>query len=87
MDYQAVETNLNTVMARVAPLVSEIDANDIREFVQAGEYGLAFELLCHALATGQQPISAEVYALIDTLGSQLELDSCRWELLKPFIKA
>jgi hypothetical protein len=36
MDYQAVETNLNTVMARVAPLVSEIDANDIREFVQAG---------------------------------------------------
>jgi hypothetical protein len=82
-DYQTLEQKLNAVVTAVGPQLSTMDAHDIREFITAGEYGLAFDLLCHALLQSHHPVTAEAYTLIDQLGRQMELDPRTWEAIKP----
>ncbi|MGH8072216.1 MAG: MafI family immunity protein [Candidatus Entotheonellia bacterium] len=84
-DYQTLEQKLNAVVTAAGPQLSTMDAHDIREFITAGEYGLAFDLLCHALLQSHHPVTAEAYTLIDQLGKQMELDPRTWEPIKPLI--
>jgi hypothetical protein len=84
-DYKTLEQKLNAVVTAVGPQLSAMDAHDIREFIIAGEYGLAFDLLCHALLQGRHPVPAEAYTLIDELGRQMELAPRTWEPIKPLI--
>jgi len=84
-DYQTLEQKLNAVITAVGPQLSAIDVHDIREFITAGEYGLAFDLLCHALLQSHHSVPAEAYILIDELGRKMELNPRTWESIKPLI--
>jgi hypothetical protein len=84
-DYQTLEQKLNAVVTAVGPRLSATDAHDIREFIIAGKYGPAFDLLCHALLQGHHPVTAEAYTLIDELGRQVELDPRTWKSRNPLI--
>lgn len=61
------------------------DKKDIDEYINHGEWGLAFEALCVAIEGDRINISQNDYKTIRTLGSQMEMDHELWSGLTKYI--
>lgn len=58
------------------------DKNDINEYLDHNELGLAFEVLCASIERGKIKISQKDYEIINTLGIHMEMDNNLWINLK-----
>lgn len=73
---------LNEILPIVAEVLSENQKEDIRMFINAGEWGLAFETLCEFLYEEELPIAPKAYGLLEETESLLKLNSSLLENLK-----
>jgi hypothetical protein len=76
--YRGLEEGIRALLAKLRTVLSAEETNEVEEFLDAGEYGLALETLCWALRTENKLISAEVVEGISKLAEQMELDSGVW---------
>lgn len=81
IDYGRLEARLREILNADLPDVAASDRGDIQEYIDHGEYGLAFELLCAVLKDVQNPISLAVYEALVQAGVTMGLDSKQWESL------
>ena len=58
------------------------DRQDIDEYLDHNELGLAFEVLCVSIERYKIKISQKDYEIINTLGIQMEMDNDLWFSLK-----
>jgi len=66
---------------------SKIDftLDEVRSFLNAGEEGLAFELLADNLYEFQFPLRSELYAEFEAIGPSIGIPSGRWAFLKEMV--
>ena len=62
--------------------IAKKDKQDIDEYLDHNELGLAFEVLCVSIERYKIKISQKDYESINTLGTQMEMDSNLWFSLK-----
>ena len=82
-DYKAVEEKLNRVISHFALQLGDEGVTEVSDFISYGEYGEAFDLLCHILAQKRLPIPPDIYELLVGLGKQMELEASVWRQLEP----
>lgn len=62
--------------------ITKKDKQDIDEYLEHNELGLAFEVLCVSIERDKIKISQKDYEIINTLGLQMEMDNNLWFSLK-----
>jgi hypothetical protein len=68
-------------------MLSANESNDIREFIDGGQYALAIEALCDSLVDENRHVTVELYARIHTLAQQLDgVDPYVVERLRDFVR-
>jgi hypothetical protein len=82
-DYESVEKKLRIVLAYFATRLTGEFVDQITEFIDHDEYGEAYDLLCHILASENQRMQPDIYAMIVELGQQMKMSNDIWEKLKP----
>jgi len=81
-DYKFLEQNLAALLAMLESRLSKEEIDDLNSYVDAGEYGVAFQYLCEILVRRNQPIPPEAYKLCDSLGTRMQLDPQIWAGLR-----
>ncbi|MFI5494258.1 MafI family immunity protein [Actinoplanes sp. NPDC051859] len=72
MDFRQAQADILAVL-RDSPIVRDSVVANVREFVQVGEIGHAFDTLCSWLYEDELPISRALYQRLSTLSAQLEM--------------
>lgn len=62
--------------------IAKKDKQDIDEYLDHNELGLAFEVLCISIERYKIKISQKDYEIINALGIQMEMDNNLWFSLK-----
>ena len=62
-----IANKLNEVLSDIAPVLSEIQQDDIRIYISAGEWLLALETLCEFLIEDEFPITLKTYLLFQEI--------------------
>ena len=83
-DYGELEARLNSILSEGGGWLSPEESEEVRGFIDVGEYGLAFETLCGIIVEEGKSISPEVYRRLVQLGQLMKLDEQTWLKLKPF---
>jgi hypothetical protein len=83
-DYGELEARLNSLLSEGGGWLSREEVQEVREFIDVGEYGLAFETLCGIIVEEDKSISPEVYRQLAELGGLMKMDEQAWSSLKPF---
>lgn len=58
------------------------DIESITEYLEHGEWGIAFEVLCSAIEYDKIPILIVHYTEIEQIGKYMEMDKELWEVFK-----
>jgi hypothetical protein len=82
-DYESLEKKLRVVLSYFATKLRSELVDEIREFIEHREYGVAYELLCHLITSENQRIPPNIFKMIVELGQQMELPNDVWEKLEP----
>ena len=82
-DFESLEKKLRIVLAYFATKLKGEVVDQVGEFIEYGEYGEAYELLCHVAVSENQPIPPNIYEMIVELGQQMKLSNDVWEKLTP----
>ena len=86
-DYESLEKKLRIVLAYFATQLKGEFVEQITEFIDHNEYGEAYDLLCHTIASENQRMPPNIYEMIVELGQQMKLSNDVWERLKPLVTA
>lgn len=62
--------------------IGKKDRENIDEYLDHNEWGLAFEVLCAVIQESNIKISQENYEIINMIGNQMELDHKLWSALE-----
>lgn len=79
------------ICERIALLAESINAlprkdyNDVSEFLEHNEWGVAFEIICSALDQDRINITEQVFREIENIGAEMKLEPELWEVLKPLV--
>ena len=81
-DYKKLEADLNEILvAMISFTPSQIE--EVKQFLSAGEYGVAFETLCGIANEENKPVPVELRPKVRKLAEQMEIDPIWWtELVK-----
>jgi hypothetical protein len=79
-NYHKIETRLTTLLNWITSTTHDINVDDVREYIDVGEYGLAYDALCSILSLFDAPIPADIRAEIITLGDLMNIDPRSWGL-------
>jgi hypothetical protein len=82
-NYELLENGLRAIVARYREQLKAEHLKDVTDFIDVGEYGEAFDLLCCVIANAQQRVPADVYETLATLGREMRLDEKLWTGLLP----
>ena len=58
----------------------KIDIDSITEYLEHGEWGIAFELLCSAIEFDKIEITHLIYLEIKEMGEHMHMDEDLWEV-------
>lgn len=78
-DYQRIEKLFSRLLALITPTFSEAEVTEVREFIDAGEYGLALETLADIVIDESKRISTEEAKLVYELADEMHLDRKQYE--------
>lgn len=81
-DYKQLEVDLLGVLADLGETLTPGEVQEVRLFIDAGEYGVAFETLCSILKEELKPISPSLGARLLDLGQRMEIEPEYWRDLK-----
>lgn len=73
-DYATLEKKLKEVISHVGARIKPQEIDEINELIeQHGEYGVAYDLLCHRIGEDQIPITPAIYQIMVDLAEQMKL--------------
>jgi hypothetical protein len=81
-DYRFLEQNLNAVLSTMGTRLSKEETVDLKSYIEAGEYGVAFQYLCEILIERNQPIPPESFKTFEDLGTKMSMDPRVWAGLR-----
>ena len=84
-DYQQLERDLLDVLNSLHGTLTESEFEQVRHFVEFGEYGVALETLSGIIGEEGKRISFEAYEQIHMLGERMEMEPEVWECLRGYI--
>lgn len=84
-DYQLLTTQMRQLFYEVKSKLQPRDAENVEEFIDHNEFGLAFETLCCQLYEYEIPISKDFYEKVVIYGESIEINSSEWLPLKELI--
>lgn len=76
--YSEIENTLDELLVDLKTILTLAEMAEIQHFVDAGEYGLAFETLCGILIEEKKGPSEKAITLIHTLGTRMEIAHEYW---------
>ena len=68
---QLIELWFSDLLAAAAPVLSDVERNEIQRFIDVGEYGLALEVAVDIYAEEKKITSPAVIALIERLAEAM----------------
>jgi hypothetical protein len=81
-DYKKLEQDILAILAALQGTLDAAEMKEVRDFVEAGEYGIAFETLCSILGDRHAPISPAVVDKLTELGQRMGIDEENWRGLE-----
>lgn len=78
---ETIERRLRRIVRTLNERLPEEDVDHILEFLEVGEWGLAFETLCTQLYEYDIAVPAPILAELADLGKAMKLDPELWEIL------
>jgi hypothetical protein len=81
-DYQQLERDLLDILNSLHGALTESEFEQVRHFVEFGEYGVALETLSGIIDEEGKRISFRAYKQIHGLGERMEMESEVWERLR-----
>jgi hypothetical protein len=81
-DYQQLERDLLAILDSIHETLTESESEEVRHFVEHGEYGVALETLSGIIEEEGKRISFEAYEQIHGLGERMEMEPEVWERLR-----
>ncbi|TAJ39442.1 MAG: MafI family immunity protein [Reyranella sp.] len=76
-DYRKLEEDLTQLLAAMTSLAPS-EVSEVREFLAAGEYGVAFETLCGIIKEESKPVPKDVRRKIRELAERMKIDPTWW---------
>ena len=70
----AAERGLRSIVTAIAGSLSDAERDEISEYLDAGEYGIALEWMADCIAETTLEISQSVFAIIESLAIQMRLE-------------
>jgi len=81
-DYPQLERDLLAILDSLHGTLTESESEQVRHFVEYGEYGVALETLSGIIGEEGKRISFEAYEQIHGLGERMEMEPEVWERLR-----
>lgn len=82
MDWDELNGKLRGVVLEVAHLLLPAEVQDIWEYLDYDEPGLAFETLCTQLHEHDSVVSADTVGRLREVGSAMDLEPRQWQILR-----
>lgn len=79
-DRKRLEDDLCELLGSMTKFTHEETA-EVEQFLDAGEYGLAFETLCGIAKEENKPVPNEFRSIVRMLAEQMEIDPIWWKEL------
>ena len=73
-NYKNLENLLVRLLALLSEKFSNTEVQEVQEFIDVGEYGLALETLVDIVDEGSKQITSEVLILVKELAEAMEMD-------------
>ena len=80
-DWDQIRSELEALLAKLGEDLPHQDRENVASFIQAGEFGVAFETLCTQMYEYDITPHADDLARLAAIGRGLELDPSVWEIL------
>jgi hypothetical protein len=74
-NYTLLETKLSALLDSLKEVFTPSEISEVRQFLEAGEYGLALETTCGIIAEEQKQVGNQVLEQIRELSDLMRLDS------------
>jgi hypothetical protein len=81
-DYKKLEQDILAILATLQDTLDAAETKEVRDFVEPGEYGIAFETLCSILGDRRAPISPAMLDKLTDLGQRMGIDEENWRDLE-----
>jgi hypothetical protein len=81
-NYEMLEKELQSIISFYQ---GQVTLDEVADFVDFGEYGVAYDLLCSLLIQDGVTMPKQVYERFVALGKRMELDEFSWERLLPIV--
>lgn len=81
--YRKLEADLIELLAEVGEEIPPSEAQEVQMYLDAGEYGLAFETICSVLKAKGSPVSESTCARIVDLGERMDIEPDYWREIQP----
>ncbi|HEV8001711.1 MAG TPA: MafI family immunity protein [Planctomycetaceae bacterium] len=80
--YQRLESDLERLLLDLSSELSDPDAAEVRSFIDAGEYGVAFETLCDVIVERGVVIPRDAHERMTELAGRMDIEKRFWSELK-----
>lgn len=81
-EHEKTEYNLLHILEALPETWTNSEVEEVRHFVEHGEYGVALETLCAIIEEEGKEISPQLYNHIHELGKRMEMAPEIWESLE-----
>ena len=82
---EQIETKLLEVLDAFANQLPRDDVSNIRELVEAGEWGVGFEILCTQLYEYDVEIPRALFHQLESIGHLMQMDKSTWCVLRDLL--
>jgi len=76
--YYILEKDLSYIFEQIQDNICRDDFNEIKEYIDVGEYGLAFETMCEIISEERIRISKPTFQRIEHAGRMMRFDHALW---------
>lgn len=76
--FAEVEAALNQLLSEVGNQMAAQDQEDMRQYIDVAEYGLAFEIFCASLSNAKLPVGQDVKAKVQALAGMMRMENNRF---------
>jgi plasmid maintenance system antidote protein VapI len=83
--YKYLDSQLRNLILAPGEWLTQDEFKEVSDFIDVGEYGVAFETLCSLLVEENKGITQEKYQKIAELGKVMGIEEDTWLQLKPLI--
>ncbi len=81
--YIRLRDSLFEITRQVEPIFTETEKSEVFEYINVGEYGLAFDAICSIVLEKNRTVTREVYDRLNEVGNAMELNPSTWTKLRP----